>query len=119
MLIRCYLLMQASKDNILPLSTPLQTRDGKLVDSLVIAKGTTVGVSVIAINRSEAFWGPDSRKFKPERWLNKDGLVCAKDVPGHRHLLTFSDGPTSCLGKGFLLSEFKVTVVVHLHYGSR
>jgi cytochrome P450 len=101
--------MQATEDNVLPLATPVKTRDGDLVDSLVIAKGTMVGVSVITINRSEAFWGPDARKFKPERWLNKDGLVYAKDVPGHRHLLTFSDGPTSCLGKAFLLGEFKVT----------
>jgi len=100
----------ANEDNVLPLSTPLQTRDGKLVDSLVIAKGTMVGVSAITINRSEAFWGPDARNFKPERWLNKDGLVGAKDVSGHRHLLTFSDGPTSCLGKGFVLGEFKAVV---------
>jgi hypothetical protein len=103
--------MQATEDNILPLSTPVQTRNGNLVDSLAIAEGTIVSVSTMAINRSEAFWGPDSRKFKPERWLNKDGLVSAKDIPGHRHLLTFSDGPTSCLGKGFLLYEFKVTTV--------
>ena len=85
------------------------------MDSLVIAKGTTVSVSTTTINLSKAFWGPDARKFKPERWLNEDGVVCAKDVPGHRHLLTFSDGPTSCLGKGFLLGEFKVTAVLSLY----
>ena len=101
-------LTQATKDNVLPLSTPIRTRDGDLVDSLVIAEGTTVTVSAWGINRSEAFWGPDARKLKPERWLTGDGLVGAKDIQGYRHLLTFSDGPTSCLGKGFLLGEFKV-----------
>jgi len=108
----------ATKDNVLPLSTPIRTRDGDLVDSLVIAEGTTVTVSAWGINRSEAFWGPDARKLKPERWLTGDGLVGAKDIQGYRHLLTFSDGPTSCLGKGFLLGEFKAvicTIVKNFH----
>jgi cytochrome P450 len=81
------------------------------VNSLVIAKGTTIQVSITAINRSEVFWGPDAKEFKPERWLIEGGLDGAKEIQGHRHLLTFSDGPRTCLGKGFALAEFKVTVV--------
>ena len=29
-------------------------------------------------------------------------------MQGHRHLLTFSDGPRTCLGKTFAVTEFKV-----------
>ena len=32
----------------------------------------------------------------------------AKEIVGHRHILTFSDGPRTCLGKGFALANFKV-----------
>jgi cytochrome P450 len=96
------------------LSTPVQTREGK-VNSLFIGEGTTITVSLKAINRSEAFWGADAKEFKPERWLNEDGLADAKEIQGHRHLLTFSDGPRICLGKGFALAEFKVAFDVHTH----
>jgi Cytochrome P450 len=100
------------------LSTPVQTADGKFVDSVAIAKGTTVVIPVMMINRCEAFWGPDSREFKPERWLTKDGLEKAKDIQGHRNILTFSDGSRFCLGRGFALTEIKVAFFfphTHLH----
>ncbi|KAK0448192.1 hypothetical protein EV421DRAFT_1705921, partial [Armillaria borealis] len=34
----------------------------------------------------------------------------AKEIQGHRHLLTFLDGPKTCLGKAFALTELKVSV---------
>jgi cytochrome P450 len=82
------------------------------VDSLAIAKGTIITIPIMAVNRSEAFWGPDAKEFKPERWLAEGGLDGAKEMPGYRHLLTFSDGPRICLGKGFALAEFKVTAAL-------
>lgn len=60
------------------------------------------------MNRSEAFWGPNAKEFEPERWL-VDSDIPAKEISGHRHLLTFSDGPRLCLGRGFALAEFKVS----------
>lgn len=36
-------------------------------------------------------------------------LGLAKDLQGHRHLLTFVDGPRMCLGRMFALAEFKVS----------
>lgn len=61
-------------------------------------------------------WGKDAKEFIPERWLdparNPDtsGTLAAKDIQGHRHLLTFVDGPRLCLGRHFALAEFKVCV---------
>ena len=65
------------------------------------------------MNRSTVIWGPDAKEFRPERWLEKNGLPKkAQEIQGHRHLLTFSDGPRTCLGKGFALAEFKVSFIV-------
>jgi cytochrome P450 len=63
------------------------------------------------MNRATAIWGPDAKEFKPERWLdNESGLTArAKEIQGYHHLLTFIDGPRTCLGKGFALTEFKVS----------
>jgi len=106
----------ATKDDILPLSIPVRTRDGDLVNSLAIPKGTAITVSFRAINRSEAFWGPDAKEFKPERWLKEDGINGAKDIQGHRHILTFSDGPRTCIGRGFALTEFKAVLCTLVRY---
>jgi len=98
---------------VIPLSEPVRTRSGDLVDSISVAKGTRVGISVACMNRSTAIWGLDAKKFRPERWLEKDGLPKkAQEIQGHRHLLTFSDGPRACLGKGFALAELKVSFIV-------
>lgn len=68
------------------------------------------------MNRSESIWGPDAKEMKPERWLTDDGKLVsdggltdkAKEVQGYHHLLTFVDGPRTCLGRHFALAEFKV-----------
>lgn len=69
------------------------------------------------MNRSTTLWGPDAKEFKPERWIGEQGIpAAAKDVQGHRHLLTFIDGPRTCLGKGFAITEFKVCAHTHPLY---
>ena len=61
------------------------------------------------MNTSTALWGADAREFRPERWLDADGIPRgAQAIQGHRHLLTFVDGQRMCLGRGFALAEFKV-----------
>jgi cytochrome P450 len=56
----------------------------------------------------DTYWGEGALEFRPERWLEEDVHVKAKDFQGHRHLLTFIDGPRICIGKGFAVMEFKV-----------
>ncbi|KAG2096081.1 cytochrome P450 [Suillus discolor] len=103
----------AAEDDVLPLSEPVRTMSGNMTDSISIAKGTLITISIPAINRSLAIWGPDAKEFKPERWLTEDGISGkAKEVQGHRHLLTFVDGPRACLGKDFAIIEFKTVVSV-------
>ncbi|KAG2035768.1 cytochrome P450 [Suillus americanus] len=103
----------AAADDVIPLSEPVRTVSGEMMDSVSIAKGTLITISVAAINRSSAIWGPDAKEFKPDRWLTEDGISGkAKEVQGHRHLLTFIDGPKTCLGKDFAITEFKTVLSV-------
>ncbi|KAG2366489.1 cytochrome P450 [Suillus spraguei] len=103
----------AAADDVIPLSEPVHTESGEKTDSISIAKGTLITISVAAINRSLAIWGPDAKEYKPDRWLTEDGITGkAKEVQGHRHLLTFVDGPRTCIGKDFAIAEFKVVLSV-------
>ena len=97
------------EDDIIPLSVPLQTANNKTVDRISIAAGQTVSIPIRTINRSTSLWGADAKEFKPQRWLEEGGIQGkAKEIQGYRHLLTFVDGPRTCLGKSFALAEFKV-----------
>ncbi|GLB33173.1 putative cytochrome p450 [Lyophyllum shimeji] len=104
---------QAEVDDIVPLSKPMKDADGQLIDSIFIASGTNIRIPTASINRSEALWGQDAKVFVPDRWL--DGSVSqqlASEIQGHRHILTFADGPRTCLGKSFALAEFKAVLSV-------
>ncbi|KAF7331244.1 hypothetical protein MKEN_00001400 [Mycena kentingensis (nom. inval.)] len=103
----------AQVDDIIPVSEPIHTKSGELVTEIIVPKDTVVTVSIRCMNRSPAFWGPDAAQFNPERWLTfeRDGLR-ASEIQGHRHLITFLDGPRTCLGKQFALAEFKAVLSV-------
>ncbi|KAK7053769.1 cytochrome P450 [Favolaschia claudopus] len=101
----------AGCDDVIPLGTPVVTPSGETISSIAIAQGTTVFSPIRCINRSEALWGPDAKVFKPERWF-EDLSLPAKDLQGHRHILSFHDGPRICLGKAFALAEFKAVLSV-------
>ena len=102
---------KAAYDDVIPLSAPLTTATGEQVDRIIVAEGELVSVPIRAINRSEAIWGSDAKEFIPERWLDEEkGLTAkAKEVQGYHHLLSFVDGPRTCLGRAFALAEFKVS----------
>ncbi|KIO07172.1 hypothetical protein M404DRAFT_998564 [Pisolithus tinctorius Marx 270] len=106
-------LRQATEDDVIPLSEPVRTKSGRVVNSISVTRGTQIGISTACINRSVAIWGADAKVFRPERWLEEGGIPKkAQEVQGYRHLLTFVDGPRTCLGKAFALAEFKTVMVV-------
>ncbi|KAI9464898.1 cytochrome P450 [Boletus coccyginus] len=107
----------AMEDDVIPLSEPVRTKYGEMVDSLTILKGTLVTNPMSCMNRSAAIWGEDAKDFRPSRWLEnahgENGIPAkAKEIQGHRHLLTFVDGPRTCLGKNFAVTEFKAVLTV-------
>ncbi|KAF8622442.1 hypothetical protein AX15_007025 [Amanita polypyramis BW_CC] len=99
----------AAEDDTVPLSSPLQTQT--TTDTVFIPKGTIIGIPIMYFNRSETLWGPDAKKFIPERWLG-ELTYPAKELHGYRHLFTFADGPRMCLGRGFALAEIKAVLSV-------
>ncbi|KAJ7476856.1 cytochrome P450 [Mycena galericulata] len=104
---------QAMVDDIVPVGEPITTKSGECVDKIAIPEGTVVTVSIRCMNQSEVFWGPTAKEFQPERWLTLDSdPLRAKEIQGHRHLITFLDGPRTCLGKSFALAEFKSALFV-------
>ncbi|KAI0829191.1 cytochrome P450 [Trametes gibbosa] len=108
----------AAKDDVIPLSRPLRLPNGELTERVAVEAGQHVTVPIAAMNVSRSVWGEDGRDFRPERWMDEGGLPKkAQEVQGHRHLLTFVDGPRMCLGRGFALAEFKAVLgVLVKHY---
>ncbi|KAI6117793.1 cytochrome P450 [Pisolithus thermaeus] len=103
----------AAEDDVIPLSEPVTTQSGKVVNSISVARGTQIGIPISCINRSTEIWGADAKVFRPERWLEEDGIPKkAQDIQAYRHLLTFVDGPKTCLGKNFAVAEFKAVMSV-------
>ncbi|TBU29119.1 cytochrome P450 [Dichomitus squalens] len=101
----------AAKDDVIPLSAPIRIPNGELVERVAVTAGQVVIVPISSINTSVAYWGSDAHEFRPERWLQKDGLPKkAQEVQGHRHLLTFVDGHRACLGRSFALTEVKAVL---------
>jgi len=107
---------QAVEDDTIPLTHPIRTASGILVDKISVAKGTFVWIPIGGMNKSEALWGPDAAKFDPGRWLVSDGesksaMGRMEEVKGYKHLLTFAHGPRMCLGKNFALLAVKVRLL--------
>ncbi|KIM86964.1 hypothetical protein PILCRDRAFT_815408 [Piloderma croceum F 1598] len=102
----------AAKDDVIPLSVPIQTADNKTVDCISVTAGQVVSIPIRSANRSERFWGTDAKEFKPERWIEGDMQGDMTKIQGYRHLLSFGDGPRMCLGKPFALAAFKATLSV-------
>ncbi|KAL1412262.1 hypothetical protein Q8F55_000005 [Vanrija albida] len=99
------------EDTVVPLSIPVRGRDGKMMDSIKVSKGTEIAIAINEINRSKDIWGPDAEEFNPDRFA-KAGIP-ASNVPGiWGNLLTFIAGPHNCLGYRFALMEIKIVLFV-------
>ncbi|XP_044506863.1 cytokinin hydroxylase-like [Mangifera indica] len=76
--------------------------DLKLGD-LLIPKGLSIWIPVLAIHHSEELWGKDANEFNPERFATR--------IPG-RHFLPFAAGPRNCIGQSFAMMEAKLTLAM-------
>ncbi|KAJ3995138.1 cytochrome P450 [Lentinula boryana] len=106
----------ATQDDEIPVSYPVHRRDGSVdenAQSVHIAKGTFVHVSVEAFNLDQEVWGEDAWLFNPDRWNSLPEK--AREQPGlFSNILTFSAGPRSCIGIRFALIEVKTFLFVLL-----
>jgi cytochrome P450 len=57
-----------------PINSRSTVEDDILPDGTYVRKGWFADYSAYAMGRMEKVWGPDCREFKPERWLDSDGV---------------------------------------------
>ena len=90
--------------------------DEVLPDGTIVPKGCMVVWSPYVMGRTESIWGPDAKKFNPDRWLNTSRVYTAFENPA------FNAGPRVCLGKNLaelegvfvlvsLIQEYKISVL--------
>ncbi|KAE8266413.1 hypothetical protein A4X09_0g5931 [Tilletia walkeri] len=110
---------QVPHDDIIPLSRPVQLRDGTMTSEIRVKKGQVIQFPISWMNRDESLWGPTGNQFIPERWLPEDHehafiqdeLVnpVANDLKGvFANLMTFGAGPQQCIGVRMAVLEFKI-----------
>jgi len=120
---------EAMKDAVLPLSKPIHSLDGSVLDKLIVPKGTTLILGIRSCNLNRDIWGPDAKEWKPERWSRPlPETVRNAKVPGvYSHMMTFLGGGRACIGFKFsqlemkvflsvLLSSFRFTRSRHIHW---
>ena len=95
----------------LPISSRVAIRDTSILGQFV-PKGTTLLIVPWATNRSPDFWGVDSEKFKPERWIDAGSGRATNNggADSNYAFLTFLHGPRSCIGEKFARAELRALV---------
>ncbi|KAK9034988.1 hypothetical protein V6N11_077039 [Hibiscus sabdariffa] len=78
--------------------------DIKLGD-LVIPKGLSIWIPVLAIHHSEELWGKDVNEFNPERFSSRP-------FAAGRHFIPFAAGPRNCIGQSFAMMEAKIILAM-------
>ncbi|WWC72890.1 uncharacterized protein I206_106854 [Kwoniella pini CBS 10737] len=104
---------QAMENTVIPLSTPVKGRDGKMIESVNLPKGAMMMIPILNVNKLEQVWGPDADQFNPDRFLKSDSSSNDISVGGvWGNLLTFLGGTRNCIGYKFALAEIKVILFV-------
>ncbi|KAJ6561567.1 cytochrome P450 [Mycena vulgaris] len=97
--------------DIIPLSEPITNSRGESISQIEVGPGVPVLVSTCAYNRLPSVWGPDAGKWNPGRFMNPDLKNNQVPIGLHANLLTFSGGPSGCIGFRFALLEMQSTIV--------
>ncbi|PWA39211.1 cytochrome P450 [Artemisia annua] len=87
--------------------------DDILPDGYELKKGDGVYYISYAMGRMSHIWGDDAEDFKPERWLNDNG-VFQPESPFK--FIAFHAGPRICLGRDFSYRQMKIMTIALLHF---
>ncbi|KII84094.1 hypothetical protein PLICRDRAFT_46431 [Plicaturopsis crispa FD-325 SS-3] len=103
----------ALQDDVIPLSMPIRTEGGTILDSIRVSKGQAFYLPAMTAQTNPSVWGPDAHTFLPERWLRPGGIPPPNKLPhGWSGLLAFCDGPRNCIGSRLAVLEMKVILAV-------
>ncbi|KAG9448640.1 hypothetical protein H6P81_008605 [Aristolochia fimbriata] len=87
--------------------------DDTLPDGFSVKKGYKVGYLPYAMGRMKSLWGEDAEEFRPERWLDDDGVFQPQSP---FKFASFQAGPRICLGKDFAYRQMKIFAAVLLRF---
>ncbi|PON56767.1 Cytochrome P450, E-class, group IV [Trema orientale] len=85
--------------------------DDTLPDGFSVRKGDMVAYQPYAMGRMKFLWGEDAEQFRPERWLNENGIFQPESP---FKFTAFQAGPRICLGKEFAYRQLKIFAAVLL-----
>ncbi|XP_051142913.1 cytochrome P450 704C1-like [Andrographis paniculata] len=85
--------------------------DDTLPDGFSVKKGYMVTYVPYAMGRMKSLWGEDAEEFRPERWINDNGVFQQESA---FKFTAFQAGPRICLGKEFAYRQMKVFAAVLL-----
>ncbi|CAK7347948.1 unnamed protein product [Dovyalis caffra] len=94
-----------------PVDAKVCFSDDTLPDGFNVRKGDMVAYQPYAMGRMKFIWGDDAEEYKPERWLNEDGMF-QQESPFK--FTAFQAGPRICLGKEFAYRQMKIFAAVLL-----
>lgn len=101
----------AVKDDQLPVTTPLKTKDGRTLSTIPIAAGKEIAISVTGNNLDEKYFGAETHLFKPDRWNNLPELHAKSKLPSPYGSFVFNGGPKVCIGNKFAMTEMKIILI--------
>ncbi|CAI8607381.1 unnamed protein product [Vicia faba] len=94
-----------------PVDAKICFSDDTLPDGYSVKKGDMVCYQPYAMGRMKFIWGDDAEEFRPERWLDENG-VFQPESPFK--FTAFQAGPRICLGKEFAYRQMKIFSAVLL-----
>ncbi|KAM0954034.1 putative cytochrome P450 [Dioscorea sansibarensis] len=87
-----------------PVNSTVCMNDDVLPDGTLIKKGMFMSYNSYAMGRMESIWGKDCMEFKPERWLDENGIFRPESPYKYP---VFHAGPRMCLGKEMAYIQMK------------
>ncbi|KAK4441418.1 cytochrome [Sesamum alatum] len=88
----------------IPINSRLAVSSDTLGNGTHVGKGWFADYSAYAMGRMERLWGADCREFRPERWLDENGVFQPCD---QLKFPVFHCGPRMCLGKEMAYVQMK------------
>ncbi|KAF5175304.1 Cytochrome p450 [Thalictrum thalictroides] len=89
----------------LPVDAKICFSDDTLPDGFSMNKGDIISYQIYAMGRMKFLWGDNAEEFRPERWLDDDGVFQHQSP---FKFTAFQAGPRICLGKEFANRQMKI-----------
>ncbi|KAF7137910.1 hypothetical protein RHSIM_Rhsim07G0024300 [Rhododendron simsii] len=96
-----------------PVDAKICFSDDTWPDGFSVRKGDMVAYQPYAMGRMKFIWGEDADEFRPERWLDQNGIFQPESP---FKFTAFQAGPRICLGKEFAYKQMKVFSAVLLGF---